>query len=105
MVAHPALRGCSRTLRASLRANGVSRAFGTSSTRCSQPGPSSSSSSRADRTTHFGFETVAEEEKQGRVAGVFTNVAESYDKMNDFMSLGIHRLWKYVVTTVTMSIS
>lgn len=30
------------------------------------------------------------------VAGVFSNVAASYDTMNDFMSLGIHRLWKYV---------
>ncbi|TVY59117.1 2-methoxy-6-polyprenyl-1,4-benzoquinol methylase, mitochondrial [Lachnellula cervina] len=28
------------------------------------------------------------------VAGVFDNVAASYDTMNDFMSLGIHRLWK-----------
>jgi 2-methoxy-6-polyprenyl-1,4-benzoquinol methylase len=28
------------------------------------------------------------------VAGVFSNVAASYDTMNDFMSLGIHRLWK-----------
>jgi len=28
------------------------------------------------------------------VAGVFSNVASSYDTMNDFMSLGIHRLWK-----------
>lgn len=48
------------------------------------------------RTTHFGFETVNEEEKAGRVAGVFTSVAESYDKMNDLMSFGVHRLWKYV---------
>ncbi|CAG8959001.1 hypothetical protein HYFRA_00012160 [Hymenoscyphus fraxineus] len=47
-----------------------------------------------ERTTHFGFETVAEAEKEARVAGVFSNVAESYDAMNDFMSLGIHRLWK-----------
>ncbi|KGQ09893.1 Ubiquinone/menaquinone biosynthesis methyltransferase ubiE [Beauveria bassiana D1-5] len=47
------------------------------------------------RTTHFGFETVNEEEKAGRVAGVFTSVAESYDKMNDLMSFGVHRLWKY----------
>jgi len=31
------------------------------------------------------------------VAGVFSNVAASYDTMNDFMSLGIHRLWKYVL--------
>jgi 2-methoxy-6-polyprenyl-1,4-benzoquinol methylase len=30
------------------------------------------------------------------VAGVFSNVAASYDTMNDFMSLGIHRLWKSV---------
>jgi len=28
------------------------------------------------------------------VAGVFSNVASSYDTMNDLMSLGIHRLWK-----------
>ncbi|EPE25491.1 S-adenosyl-L-methionine-dependent methyltransferase [Glarea lozoyensis ATCC 20868] len=47
-----------------------------------------------ERTTHFGFETVAEAEKEARVAGVFSNVAQSYDTMNDFMSLGIHRLWK-----------
>ena len=25
---------------------------------------------------------------------VFTNVAETYDKMNDAMSFGIHRCWK-----------
>ena len=28
------------------------------------------------------------------VGGVFSNVADSYDVMNDAMSLGIHRLWK-----------
>ncbi|TAN78619.1 MAG: bifunctional demethylmenaquinone methyltransferase/2-methoxy-6-polyprenyl-1,4-benzoquinol methylase UbiE [Gallionella sp.] len=44
--------------------------------------------------THFGFETVAEEEKAGRVAGVFTSVAGKYDVMNDLMSVGLHRLWK-----------
>jgi demethylmenaquinone methyltransferase/2-methoxy-6-polyprenyl-1,4-benzoquinol methylase len=47
-----------------------------------------------DRTTHFGFETVPEEEKAGRVRGVFTSVASKYDVMNDVMSLGIHRVWK-----------
>jgi demethylmenaquinone methyltransferase/2-methoxy-6-polyprenyl-1,4-benzoquinol methylase len=46
------------------------------------------------RTTHFGFETVDEAEKAGRVHGVFTSVAARYDLMNDAMSLGIHRLWK-----------
>jgi 2-methoxy-6-polyprenyl-1,4-benzoquinol methylase len=53
-------------------------------------------SATAHRETHFGFETVTEAEKQQRVAGVFSSVAESYDKMNDLMSLGIHRLWKCV---------
>lgn len=47
-----------------------------------------------DPTTHFGFETVPEAEKAGRVHGVFTSVASKYDVMNDAMSLGIHRLWK-----------
>jgi demethylmenaquinone methyltransferase/2-methoxy-6-polyprenyl-1,4-benzoquinol methylase len=46
------------------------------------------------RTTHFGFETVPEAEKAGRVHGVFTNVASKYDVMNDAMSLGVHRIWK-----------
>ena len=45
-------------------------------------------------TTHFGFETVPEAEKAGRVHGVFSSVASRYDLMNDAMSLGIHRLWK-----------
>ncbi|MFO7920429.1 MAG: ubiquinone/menaquinone biosynthesis methyltransferase, partial [Nioella sp.] len=46
------------------------------------------------RQTHFGFQTVAEDEKAGKVHGVFTNVASKYDVMNDVMSAGIHRLWK-----------
>jgi demethylmenaquinone methyltransferase / 2-methoxy-6-polyprenyl-1,4-benzoquinol methylase len=46
------------------------------------------------KTTHFGFETVAEEEKAKRVAGVFTSVAGKYDIMNDLMSVGLHRIWK-----------
>ena len=46
------------------------------------------------RKTHFGYETVTKAEKQERVAGVFTNVAESYDRMNDLMSFGWHRVWK-----------
>jgi len=44
--------------------------------------------------THFGFETVREDEKAKRVEGVFSSVAEKYDIMNDLMSLGLHRLWK-----------
>jgi len=44
--------------------------------------------------THFGFETVPEEEKAARVRGVFSSVAAKYDLMNDLMSGGLHRLWK-----------
>lgn len=44
--------------------------------------------------THFGFETVPLEEKQGRVDHVFHSVARRYDLMNDLMSGGLHRLWK-----------
>ena len=47
-----------------------------------------------DRTTHFGFQTVAEQEKAQRVAEVFHSVAKRYDLMNDLMSAGLHRLWK-----------
>lgn len=47
-----------------------------------------------DNTTHFGFQTVPESEKAGRVQGVFGSVASKYDIMNDVMSVGIHRIWK-----------
>jgi len=47
-----------------------------------------------DKTTHFGFEQVAESEKAGKVRSVFSSVAGSYDVMNDLMSFGLHRLWK-----------
>lgn len=47
-----------------------------------------------NKTTHFGFETVPEAEKAGRVQGVFNSVASKYDVMNDVMSVGIHRIWK-----------
>lgn len=49
---------------------------------------------REDPTTHFGFQTVPEAEKAGRVHGVFSSVASRYDVMNDLMSGGVHRLWK-----------
>jgi demethylmenaquinone methyltransferase/2-methoxy-6-polyprenyl-1,4-benzoquinol methylase len=45
--------------------------------------------------THFGFETVDEQEKARKVAGVFHSVAPSYDVMNDLMSGGLHRAWKF----------
>lgn len=46
-------------------------------------------------TVTFGFETVTHDEKVNRVKGVFDSVASKYDTMNDFMSMGIHRLWKH----------
>ena len=46
------------------------------------------------KTTHFGFNTVSEGEKAGKVAEVFHSVADRYNLMNDLMSAGLHRLWK-----------
>ena len=54
-----------------------------------------------DKTTHFGYHTVAVEEKQAKVAEVFHSVAAKYDLMNDLMSFGVHRLWKRI--TIDMS--
>lgn len=45
--------------------------------------------------THFGFQEVDENDKQGMVKGVFRAVASNYDVMNDAMSLGVHRAWKW----------
>jgi len=45
-------------------------------------------------TTHFGFESVNEDDKARRVRGVFDSVAPRYDLMNDLMSMGLHRAWK-----------
>lgn len=47
-----------------------------------------------EKTTHFGYKTVASEQKQAMVADVFHSVAAKYDVMNDLMSFGVHRLWK-----------
>ena len=49
-----------------------------------------------DKTTHFGYKEVPEDEKVRMVGGVFHSVASRYDLMNDLMSGGIHRIWKRV---------
>jgi len=54
----------------------------------------STSSYSDERTTHFGYKDVGEKQKKEAVLEVFHNVADSYDLMNDAMSLGIHRVWK-----------
>ena len=48
-----------------------------------------------DNKTHFGFSEVDTQEKQKLVGDVFRSVASNYDIMNDAMSLGVHRLWKW----------
>lgn len=48
-----------------------------------------------DKMTHFGFEDVPEAQKAKKVAEVFDSVAAKYDVMNDLMSGGLHRIWKF----------
>jgi demethylmenaquinone methyltransferase / 2-methoxy-6-polyprenyl-1,4-benzoquinol methylase len=48
----------------------------------------------SEDTTHFGYQTVATEDKAHHVRSVFDSVANKYDLMNDLMSGGLHRLWK-----------
>lgn len=47
-------------------------------------------------TTSFGFKEVKSQDKQGLVANVFNDVASKYDLMNDLMSFGLHRIWKWL---------
>jgi demethylmenaquinone methyltransferase / 2-methoxy-6-polyprenyl-1,4-benzoquinol methylase len=49
--------------------------------------------------THFGYQSIPLEEKQGRVDDVFHSVARRYDLMNDLMSGGLHRVWKDILLT------
>ncbi len=54
-----------------------------------------------DKQTHFGFQTVKEQDKAKKVGEVFHSVAQQYDVMNDLMSLGMHRLWKRFAVQVS----
>jgi demethylmenaquinone methyltransferase / 2-methoxy-6-polyprenyl-1,4-benzoquinol methylase len=47
-----------------------------------------------EKKTHFGYQEVPWNKKQGKVNAVFDAVASRYDIMNDLMSMGLHRLWK-----------
>ncbi|KAI1184206.1 ubiquinone/menaquinone biosynthesis methyltransferase [Nemania serpens] len=108
MAARPVLRAAGRIASTcstshSCRAATKSRTFSTSapalrpSTTTSSTSATHESSRNGDspRTTHFGFQDgLSESEKTERVAGVFHSVAESYDRMNDLMSFGWHRVWK-----------
>ncbi|SJM95439.1 bifunctional demethylmenaquinone methyltransferase/2-methoxy-6-polyprenyl-1,4-benzoquinol methylase UbiE [Crenothrix polyspora] len=52
-------------------------------------------------TTHFGFKQVDSKDKVKLVRGVFDSVADSYDVMNDLMSVGIHRIWKRIAVQLS----
>jgi len=54
-----------------------------------------------ENTTHFGYKQVASGDKVKLVRGVFDSVASQYDLMNDFMSFGIHRVWKRVAVQLS----
>ncbi|KAI5459266.1 UbiE/COQ5 methyltransferase [Mariannaea sp. PMI_226] len=100
MASRTALRSVSRSFRTSSCSTRLVRCF-SSTNAVHDTSTNSKTTKTADRPSHFGFETVTEGEKQDRVAGVFSSVAETYDKMNDLMSLGIHRLWKdYYVSSL-----
>ena len=58
------------------------------------PSESQQSAGAGSASTHFGFQSVPESEKARKVAEVFHSVAQRYDVMNDFMSAGLHRVWK-----------
>lgn len=53
------------------------------------------------KQTHFGFQTVNEQDKAKKVGEVFHSVAQQYDLMNDLMSLGMHRIWKRFAVQVS----
>jgi demethylmenaquinone methyltransferase / 2-methoxy-6-polyprenyl-1,4-benzoquinol methylase len=56
---------------------------------------------KIQQTTHFGFKTVEEADKQQKVGEVFHSVASKYDVMNDVMSAGMHRGWKRFAVNVS----
>jgi hypothetical protein len=49
-----------------------------------------------------GYKQVPRQQKEAMVGQVFSNVAQSYDVMNDLMSGGLHRLWKDRCASATM---
>lgn len=52
-----------------------------------------------EQKTRFGFREVSLSEKGKLVNNVFSSVAGRYDLMNDLMSFGLHRIWKWIATT------
>lgn len=73
--------------------------IGGAGSRMTRRGNWSRSSSSGVRTD-FGFTDVDADEKERLVREVFSSVADNYDVMNDFMSMGAHRLWKDELITM-----
>ena len=42
----------------------------------------------------YGLEKIAISKKRTKISNLFENISSDYDKMNDLMSLGTHRIWK-----------
>lgn len=50
----------------------------------------------ASHKIDFGYQLVEEDQKADQVREVFDSVAAKYDVMNDVLSWGFHRWWKFV---------
>ncbi len=57
----------------------------------------------ADKDADFGYKKVSSEEKTRLVREVFHSVAANYDLMNDLMSLGVHRAWKFLTVLLAQA--
>ena len=55
-----------------------------------------------EKNTHFGYEAIPKNEKRKKVKAVFNSVATNYDLMNNLMSLGLHHVWKKILTETTI---
>ena len=86
-------RVCVQSIRKSTRGI-ISRSNHSTTTAGTSFPPNTPEERESPRQTHFGFRTVAEEDKEHLVRNVFSSVASKYDLMNDAMSMGVHRLWK-----------
>ena len=42
----------------------------------------------------FGYKDIDKSDKPDKVNNIFSSVSDRYDLMNDFMSFGLHRIWK-----------
>jgi len=49
---------------------------------------------KKNNTVFYGSKKVSINEKRVNITKIFTDISKNYDKMNDIMSLGTHRLWK-----------